>query len=837
MSEYEGKYLHRLIDAANKQMNKEAIKARDTADKYLHTDIWVSADGPVPARVAFVGESPGMTEVVTGVPFSGKSGEELNNYYLPVAGLSRKNVYITNLSKKHVEEPDKQMVEDWYLPLMHELQEVQPEIVVTLGKYAAWAFMDDEPTMEQIHGIPYDAVNHYNQKCIVLPCFHPAAGLHNEEMQKYIYWDFQQLKLLLRGQLKGRCYSDLRNGGVYKLNASLTNGSHPIGIDTETYPDGKPWGYSWSHGRGDGWVARKGEGNISVTSAVLHNSLYDYGVLQDLDVEIGNFTDTMLMAHLLCIEPKGLKALAKRHCRMQMDSYMDIVGPVNAEMTLMVIDAIALHNPDSNLQKLAKRAMSDYAKGKDVMPRYKTWVKRGLVKPIEAASLDDVPEEVSTRYAARDAHATMEIYPILKSKVEDMKLTAALELDCAVVPMLVAMQRNGMRVDSEKLKALGFVVKMELEGLRVGVEKYSSEPYFNINSKAQVSDLLFNTLRLPPTKKTRSGARPSVAKGVLEQLKDKHPVVPLLIKHSELEKIRNTYVTQLPKFIKDGRIHPNFSLIATPTGRLATKQPNLLAQPTKSEMGRKIRECFIASEGYTMVSWDLDQIELRVLAHESNDPAMIKILSDPHRHIHKETCCHIFGIAVGNITKDMYQYLSAKIVSFAIPYGVSAIGLQSQLGAMGVHKDLAYSKALIKDWYKLYPKVYDYHELVKSQARMRGYVRSPLGRIRYVPGIRSTVAKIRARCIRQAINFPIQAGAQEVLKRGMRDMWVLLKSTTDIVKPLLQVHDELLFEIDNITLGHGDIQKAIAGFMENAIKLRVPIRTTMNQGATWADLK
>lgn len=827
----------------------------------------VNGDGPLPCNIAFVGESPGLTEIKTGIPFSGKSGKEFNERYLPVAGLKRKNVYVTNLSKRHIPKPTPALMEDWNLNLMWELRSVGANIVVTLGRFAAWAFIDGQPNMDEIHGIPFKAVTHYDHEITLIPCYHPAAGLHNAEMQEYIHHDFEVIREVLKlGVIPGaaipiRDYIAPKPRGKYMLVDSTSNvygikTSKIIALDTENYPDGSPWGWSYSwdspSAKWDAWVMKSRGCEISnVPLVVLHSALHDLGVLDQLDIKFNApIADTMIMAHLLGTEPLGLKALARRHLGLEMQSYRELLAPVSQKLIRAYMSEYLgdmskrpMPVPEyTRLFSLIKRANNDFDKGKpvDFRKRWNGWDK-ALTQygKLPEASLDDIPVNESTDYAGKDAYATRLIHPILGEMIKAKGLEKVLEQDIAILPMLAEMQKTGLHVDREELKLLNDTLRIKLSVIEWDVTNIAAEAAmapFNIASYDNISDLLFKYLKLTPIRKTKKGKRPSVAKGVLEAIKNQHEVVPLLLERSELEKLRNTYATKLPGFIKkDGKIYPNISLIRTPTGRIAMKSPNLMAQPARTELGRKIRGCFYAPEGWELASWDLDQIELRVLAHESQDHELIRVLSDPTRHIHKETCAKIYGIKLEDVDKASTEYMMTKNITFGIIYLISPQGLHSQLIERGLTITLSECQNWIKEWYRIYGGVYDWQENIKSVARMHGFVTSMLGRRRYTGGSRSPNRATANEALRQAVNHPIQAGAQEVIKAGMANMWPWMKAHLSFIKPLLQIHDELMVQVSPDCLQLCDLN--VSYYMENAVKLRVPVRVSMAHGRTWKDLK
>ncbi len=329
---------------------------------------------------------------------------------------------------------------------------------------------------------------------------------------------------------------------------------------------------------------------------------------------------------------------------------------------------------------------------------------------------------------------------------------------------------------------------------------------------------------------------------VLEGMRGKHPVVPALLDFSERAKLKKTYADQLPRWMdEDSRIRATFRLTRIPSGRIACSEPNLLAQPTRTELGSRIREGFIAAPGRILGSWDLNQIEMRVLAHESEDENMIAVFSDPNRlGLHIETCAEIYGMKPEEVDKKSTAYKMIKNVTFGIVYHISAYGLTAQMHQRGkpdwTEDD---SQKMIDEWFTLYPGVGRFMEAKKAEARRFGFVRDMFGRIRYLEGVRSKIPRVQNEAYRQAINHPIQSGAQGVIKLAMAGIWndVLPAYWREghWVEAILQVHDELLFEADEAVMP--TLGPLVTSQLEGAYKLRVPITASGAIGKNWRQLK
>jgi len=306
----------------------------------------------------------------------------------------------------------------------------------------------------------------------------------------------------------------------------------------------------------------------------------------------------------------------------------------------------------------------------------------------------------------------------------------------------------------------------------------------------------------------------------------------------ERQKLKGTYVDKLQQFVKpDGRIHPHFRITRVVSGRFASHDPNILAIPVRSDLGREVRHGFISPPGKVLGAWDLDQIEMRVLAHESQDSNMISVLSDPTRHIHKETTHEVFDIPVSKVDKESWQYMASKNVSFGIVYGITAEGLRAQMAQRGQFRTLEECQAIIDKYLELaYPGVKDYMERCRSFAARHGFIRSFCGRIRYLPGIHSPISSVRSEAERAAGNHPIQAGATDIMKMWMARVWHRIKS--GIAEPLVPVHDEIVLEFseNDVTLVDAIVKESLEEAVD-PLNYSVPIKCGGNIAHDWGALK
>ncbi len=439
-------------------------------------------------------------------------------------------------------------------------------------------------------------------------------------------------------------------------------------------------------------------------------------------------------------------------------------------------------------------------------------------------NFDEVELEVARDYASEDADVAMLLSRILAPKLDEINLMDVFrDIELKFIKVLAKVEMNGVHIDSDKLKELS----KEFESLLKQIEKdiFSEVGYeFNLNSPLQLREVLFVTLDLPQKKQTKKG-EPSTDVEVLTDLSKFHVVPEKVLEHRTLSKLKSTYIDSLPKLINPdtGRIHTSFNPVGSSTGRLSSSDPNLQNIPIKSAQGGRIREAFIPEEGYTLLSADYSQIELRLLAHFSKDDNLIEaFLNDSD--IHNRTAAEIFGVTEDLVTPDMRRL--SKNINFGIIYGISAFGLAKQLGT-----SIAISKSYIDEYFKRYGKVKEYIEKSIMDAQTKGYAETILGRRRPIPELQSNNRGLRGFGERTAMNTPIQGSAADIINIAMiriNDKMVGYKSSL-----ILQVHDELLFEVKKDELEK--LSKMVKEEMEGAWKLIVPIKVDMGSGDNWAE--
>lgn len=516
-----------------------------------------------------------------------------------------------------------------------------------------------------------------------------------------------------------------------------------------------------------------------------HNIKYDYIVLKKYGVTISPVTfDTMVAAYLLNPVARALKLdeLAFAELGLEMVKISELIGSGKDEITFDGVD-------------------------------------------IEKAKI----------YACEDADITWRLYEHLSA---DLKKSDLLELmadiEAPLIPVLAEMELAGILLDSKKLVKISADFEKRIKTLENAIYKKAGTK-FNIASPIQLGEVLFAKLKLDEKiedkrelKKLKSGSY-STSASELEKLRGLHPIINMISEFRELSKLKNTYIDVLPTLVnaRTGRVHTSLNQAITQTGRLSSSDPNLQNIPIRTEEGKKIREAFVANKKNVLLSADYSQIELRVIAHIAKDKDMIEIFKEG-RDIHTETAAKVYGVPQKKVTPEMRRI--AKIINFGIIYGISAHGLKQQTGMQREE-----GQELIDKYFQVHPTVDKYMEKMIVQAWELGYVETIFGRRRYLPEIKSKNFAVREAAKRMAINMPIQGTAADLMKLAMIDIAKLLPSVSQDSKMLLQVHDELVFEVPEKDA------KKVAEFvkekMENVVKLSVPIEVSVEWGSNWGEAK
>ncbi len=440
----------------------------------------------------------------------------------------------------------------------------------------------------------------------------------------------------------------------------------------------------------------------------------------------------------------------------------------------------------------------------------------------------DVPTEATAEHLAEQADVIWRLTGELRQQLKENELTKLYEeMELPLVEILADMELAGIRVDPQVLREVGEELEAELEELSQKIYREAGRE-FNINSPQQLAGV-FEALHIEVTRKTRKTGRMSTSADVLEGLASQYPIARYVLEYRELAKLKGTYVDALPKLInpQTGRIHTTFDQTGTATGRLSSKNPNLQNIPVRSERGREIRKAFVAAPGHRLISADYSQIDLRVLAHMTGDEAMTRAFREG-RDIHAEVARTVFGAKTEKEERELRRL--AKIVNFAIAYGIGAFGLSQRVGLSRRE-----AQAVIENYYRRYPGVRRYMEETPKLARKQGFVRSLCGRIRPIPQIANKNYAVRQRAEREAINAPIQGGSADIFKLGMIRVYRALKREGLKARMVLQVHDELLLEVPVREVKR--VRELVKQEMEQAYPLRVPLVVEVGEGKNWLEVK
>ncbi len=533
-------------------------------------------------------------------------------------------------------------------------------------------------------------------------------------------------------------------------------------------------------------AVRKALGPILAAPAIpkcAHNGKFDLMVLQNHGLDLSPLVfDTMIAEWL--VDPAsrnlGLKNLAWARLRVDMTPITDLIGSGKGQMSMAAVGV----------------------------------------------------EQVAP-YAAADADITLRLVSALEPELRARELWRLFdEVEMPLVPVLARMEQNGVALDVALLAEMSWELAQRLGELEK--EIYAWVGYeFNINSTQQLSDALFGKLGLPTNglRKTTSGSY-STAVDTLEALKDKHPVVNLILEHRQLSKIKSTYVDALPKLVnpKTGRVHTSYNQTGTVTGRLSSSDPNLQNIPIRTDVGRRVRNAFIAEPGWALIKADYSQVELRILAHVSQDPAMLEAFARGE-DIHATTAAAVYGVPLSEVTPELRRV--AKTANFAVTYGVTGYGLAQSTGMAQEE-----AEQFIRNYFARFPKVKEYLDRTKKTAAERGWVETLLGRRRYFPELKSTApmhAQARAAAERMAINMPIQGTAADIIKIAMVRLQKALDERGLRAKLILQVHDELVLEAPEAELE--ETSALVKSTMEGALQLDAPLKVDIKHGRNWGEME
>ena len=448
-------------------------------------------------------------------------------------------------------------------------------------------------------------------------------------------------------------------------------------------------------------------------------------------------------------------------------------------------------------------------------------------KGAKQITFDQVELEQAVNYAAEDADMVLRLHKVfwseLKQKAKHKQKELYQNIELPMLKVLSNIERNGVLVDDKLLakqsKQLGKrIIEVEKEAYELAGAK------FNLASPKQIQEILFEQQGLPVVRKTPKG-QPSTAEDVLQELAEEYPLPRLLLEHRTLSKLKSTYLDKLPQLIniKTGRIHTSYHQAVAVTGRLSSSDPNLQNIPIRTEEGRRIRQAFIAAKGYKILAADYSQIELRIMAHLSQDKRLCEAFAQGE-DIHRATAAEVFGLALDKVASE--QRRAAKAINFGLIYGMSAFGLAKQLGISRTE-----AQQYVTLYFERYPGVKKYMDNIREQAREQSYVETLFGRRLYLPDIKNKNVQRRQYAERTAINAPMQGTAADIIKRAMLDIDVYLEQEKLNCRMIMQVHDELVFEVHEDCIE--EIQIAVIEKMTSAAELSVPLVVDAQLGSNW----
>lgn len=845
------------------------------------------------SQIMAIAEAPGVEENRSGRPLTGVSGQE-GRHHLTINGIVGRGVILDNIIKCNPfgnrDPRSDEIARCTETHLIPSILTIQPKWIITMGRISTQFFLGDV-NIEMVHGIPHP-IEFYGLPIVIIPTYHPAAGLHNPDKMILFQVDMKVAGAVIRGDIEANPPTDLYEGKEkYELISTaqqctdaLTHipTQHPgkertIAVDTEWAED-RPWCLSFSVTPGEAWVVMADQTpslavlneavNYGDITTVIQNVLYDLPVLAEMGIRPKKVADTMVMAYLLQTEPQGLKQLAFRLVGMLMSSYKEMVGEATQVKAMKYLERVMemeWPNPEpvlewkkgephvrqpQNIKRKVGRILSDTSSG-ECIDQFDRWKKMGdtiqveqVLGMLKEADLSDISSDKAIHYSARDADATLRVYPILWRRIIEMGLEDTFWRDMRAMPMVVDMMANGMPTDSNAFAALSvyFQSRMDLiqRKMQITVGKHLPGKAINPASSQQMSALIYDHLKLQEIggkhKSKKGTVKKSTADDILKRYVQIHPVVQDIIDWRGYQKLKTSYADTIPKKVSpDGRIRTTIRITRTATGRLSSSNPNLMAQPIRTEEGRKVRDCYVAPPGRVLMSGDYSQVEMRVAANEAKDERMMSIFWKGD-DIHSITASNMFGVPVSQLDEMKHRY-PAKRVGFGILNLITAMGLQRELAVGGADLwTVDDCKDMIKSWFDIYRGIAAYMKASGEQAKRYGYVRDMWGRLRYIPGIRSNNRWTRIEAERQAGNAPIQMGAQGIIKEAMGRLVPVYRKWEDLLLPLIQIHDDIVWEMDEWM--PPIIQPEVKGIMEGVTPkdFIIPLEVSFKLGKKWGSM-
>ena len=753
----------------------------------------VAGDGPVPCKYMLIGEAPGEFEDKTGIPFISDAGRELE-YFMGLAGIAREDVFLTNVvkcrpttnGKNRIPKPAEiKACRHW---LEKEIQWCNPSIIILLGSTALSTMLPGTSLKE--HGIPLTVLG----KCLI-PMFHPAASLHNPSLRSVIEADWKMLpeRIALAGGVLPHIAPNVTTPSQMDVIAidTETTGLDPTKAELVCMSQAylrvgalAPYTQVYS-------VLDKSCEDTNITK-VYHNYKYEYKLFQTMGLHpTPPVFDTMIAAALLGEEQIGLKLLARKYLGRQMTSAKALIAEAQTKINSTWLASCGGTKITKKLIQLHGAPLS--------------------------ATMKDVPPDILTPYAAEDAAATLELYQRFAPEIEKQGLQRIMDLEMAVVPVLAEMEMKGVLIDVNYLTALK-------EEWSVEAKILAGRYPFNLNSSQQIGKYM-ETLHLPLLATTETG-KPSTSKDALSSYKTE-PFVKDLLRHKEIAKLINTYTDSLiNKVGEDGRIHPEFNQVrgesedwrgATKTGRLSSSNPNFQNLPVREEEGKKVRRAIVSPPGMSLVSFDYAQIEPLIIAYRAGDKALLGLYG-AGGDVYEEVANRL-----DSKLSPADRRFEAKTTVLGVTYGEKEWGLARKL-----RRSIEEAADVIRRLFKSYPEIAQYIQKTGAEARRDGFTKTVWGRRRTESGIFSTDWVTRQAAERELLNHTIQGTAADLCKQAMVNCY------NGELLPIVQVHDELIFEIPDEKL---DITiPSVIQYMQ-AMDLEVPIRISVKVGDNWGEMK
>ncbi len=849
----------------------------------------ISSTGPTPCPIALIGEAGGVTEDKKGKAFAGKAGTVLNTYLQAVSLKRYSDVFVDNIYPYWTgpgnPPPTPEQIKDHEHLLKRTLERVKPKVLGCLGDTAARWFLGPEVEMHSWHGLVFEKEMSWG-KVLIVPCFHPAAGFYDPSASGRCQDDLRIVRDARNGKVEVWKELDLPKSELLPF-------PHPLSGHVQMWEgdaadtEGSvvyPWGLSWAHegmetGRIYSYVS-KYQPHLPLVlpkHLIFHFSLHDLKVFRGMgaDTSTLDYDDTMVMAfNLGGLEPQGLKELAFRLLHVRMDDYEGIVRKYyNAKVADWVNDLLDRGLPEKGIEVLVKEKgkyrikgvraprsrfaaiMLDAIQGGEPEKKWKDLPKEyreiavdrmGEKFPRFSSGLELVPIKKAVQYAGADAWATKRLFPILKKRLEEKGTWNVYQIDRDSLPYLDMMQENGLPVDVEAAKELS----QELEEKLGDIEREMCGIVgrrFNPGSRDQVAEILFREFDLYAPRMTPEDQESTDKKSIqiLRGRETREEVISFLdhlIEYRETQKNKGTYVDTIVETAvetDDGwRVFSNLKNTRVASGRLSSgrmpkgdKTLNVLAMPTRTLEGKRIRKLFVAREGWNILSVDNSQVELRFVAELSRDKRMMQAFRGKE-DLHALTTSLIFKIALEKIKKESPQRFIGKTLNFAILFGISAKALLENLYANGIYTyTLRDCEKFIAAWFAAYPGILVFLEKLWKESEESGEVRDWCGRMRYVPNIRLPKGPLKEAAKRETANHPIQSGAHELVKFAEIELIPFMRENRGDVRPILQIHDELLLEVRRERVEEiGEVvRKAMVG--KGSKTFKVPFEA----GVAWAD--